>query len=204
MILFGVALLISTSGCRSTNQSDVRAGQNTAAAGSSIAARAIAQSPAVIGRVYLANRKFSFMPPSGFIPMSTAEIKQRYPTANPPNYVFTNPDRSASIAISLTEQPLRRKQLPELPDLMRQYLEKTIPGIKWVQHDFIAINAASWVNLEAQSQNKQENLHSDMYLTAFDHRMLGINFSTDTQQYAAIKPAFTKSRDSIQIAPAAL
>jgi hypothetical protein len=156
------------------------------------------------GRVYLADRQLSFVPPEGFVAMTGDEIKQQYPSQNPPNYVFTNADRTASIAISFTPQALSLKQLPELQKLMSQHMEKTVPGIKWVQRDYMAINGGSWVKLEAKAKKQQENLHSDMYFTAFNDRMLGINFSANVDQYSAVKTSFTKSRDSIQIAPAAL
>jgi hypothetical protein len=156
------------------------------------------------GRVYLADRQLSFVPPEGFIAMTADEIKQQYPSSNPPNYVFTNPDRTASIAISFTPQALSLKQLPELQKLMSQHMEKTVPGIKWVQRDYMAINGGSWVKLEAKAKKQQANLHSDMYFTAFNDRMLGINFSANVDQYSSVKDRFTKSRDSIQMAPATL
>jgi hypothetical protein len=152
------------------------------------------------GRVYLADRQISLVPPEGFVALSAEAIRIQYPSSNPPNYVFSNGDRTASIAITATPQPLTLKQLPELQELMRKHMEKTVPGIKWVQRDFMAINGGSWVKLEATSKKQQENLHSDMYFTSFNDRMLGINFSASTEKYPTIKAAFTQSRDSIQIA----
>jgi hypothetical protein len=152
------------------------------------------------GRVYLADRQMSLVPPEGFVALSAEDIRAEYPTPNPPNYVFSNGDRSASIAITFAPQALNLKQLPELQQLMSKHMEKTVPGIKWVQRDFMAINGGSWVKLEAIAKKKQENLHSDMYFTAFNDRMLGINFSASTEKYPTIKAAFTQSRDSIQIA----
>ncbi len=65
------------------------------------------------GRVYLADRQLSIVPPEGFVALSAAEITQQYPTSNPPNYVFANADHTASIAITFTPQALSLKQLPE-------------------------------------------------------------------------------------------
>ncbi len=79
-------------------------------------------------------------------------------------------------------------------------MEKTVPGIKWVQRDFMAINGGSWVKLEAIAKKQKHNLHSDMYFTALNDRMLGINFSASAAQYPTIKDSFSQSRDSIQIA----
>jgi hypothetical protein len=152
------------------------------------------------GRVYLADRQMSIVPPEGFVALTAEDIRAQYPSNNPPNYVFSNGDRTASIAITFTPQPLTLKQLPELQQLMSKHMEKTVPGIKWVQRDFMAINGGSWVKLEATAKKQQENLHSDMYFTSFNDRMLGINFSASTKKYPKIKAAFTQSRDSIQIA----
>ncbi len=151
-------------------------------------------------RVYLADRQLSIVPPEGFVALSAAEITQQYPTSNPPNYVFANADHTASIAITFTPQALSLKQLPELQQLMSQHMEKTVPGIKWVQRDFMAINGGSWVKLEAIAKKQKHNLHSDMYFTALNDRLLGINFSASAAQYPTVKDSFSQSRDSIQIA----
>ncbi|NJN49027.1 MAG: hypothetical protein HC805_03590 [Alkalinema sp. RL_2_19] len=87
---------------------------------------------------------------------------------------------------------------------MGKHMEKTVPGIKWVKQDLMAINGGSWVKLEATSKKGQENLHSDMYFTAFQDRMIGVNFSANVDRYAAVKSAFEQSRDSIEIAPEAI
>jgi hypothetical protein len=193
MKALGITLLLSTTiGC-SNGGGNVSAKQNATAP----------TAPAPIdepGRVYLADRQLSLVPPEGFVALSAAEIQRQYPSSNPPNYVFSNADHSASIAISFTPQALNLKQLPELQQLMTKHMEKTVPGIKWVQRDFMAINGGSWVKLEATAKKQQDNLHSDMYFTSFNDRMLGINFSADVGQYAAVKEVFTKSRDSIQVA----
>jgi hypothetical protein len=189
-------LTASTIGCSNLNNNKTISAQNPGATNTTSIDEA--------GRVYLADRQLSFVPPEGFVAMTADEIKQQYPTNNPPNYVFTNADRTASIAISFTPQALSLKQLPELQKLMSQHMEKTVPGIKWVQRDSMAINGGSWVKLEAKAKKQQANLHSDMYFTAFNDRMLGINFSANVDQYSTVKDRFTKSRDSIQMAPAAL
>lgn len=201
--LLGIALLCSTIGCSGPSNQALVSGA-TPTTTDDAGPKTTATSPETIGRVYLANRKLSFMPPNGFIAMPESEIKQTYPIDNPPDYVFTNQERQASIAITLTKQPLTLTQLPELPDLISKHMEKSIPGIKWVERDFLAINGVSWVKLEATSQKQQENLHSDMYFTAFDDHMLGVNFSATSDQYKTIKSAFETSRNSLQIAPEAL
>ncbi len=153
------------------------------------------------GRIYLANRRLSFLPPDGFVPMPAAEITKKYPTDNPPLQVFTNGDRTASIAITFTQQPLTLSQLPELQGLMSKHLEKTVPGLKWIRKDLLAINGGSWLNMEGISQDKAGKLHSDMYFTSFQERMIGVNFSAEAGSFAALKKSFQKSRDSIQVMP---
>jgi hypothetical protein len=151
------------------------------------------------GRVYLADRNFSFIPPADFVPMPPVEVAKKYPGSNAPVQVFTNGDRTATIAITFTSQPLTLAQLPELQGLMSKHLEKTVPGLKWIRKELLAINGGSWLNMEAISQEKQSRLHSDMYFTSFQDRMIGVNFSAEADSFAAIKKsAFLKSRDSIQ------
>ena len=195
----GIGGVLGLIGCNATPQNQLSAPPQIPNP-----APVVAQAPKEIGRVYLMNRQISLMPPAGFTAMPAAEIKRQYPTSNPPSYVFTNADRSASIAITLTRQPLTLQQLPELKKLMSKHMEKTLPALQWVQQDFIAINGGSWVKLEATSKKQQANLHSDMYFTAFQDRMLGINFSSTTEQYNTLKQDFAKSRNSIQVISTAL
>jgi hypothetical protein len=151
------------------------------------------------GRIYLANRRLSFLPPDGFVPMPVAEIAKKYPADNQPLQVFTNGDRTATIAITLTQQPLTLSQLPELQGLMSKHLEKTVPGLKWIRKDLLAINGGSWLNMEGTSQDKAGKLHSDMYFTSFQERMIGVNFSAEAGSFSGLKKSFQKSRDSIQV-----
>jgi hypothetical protein len=149
------------------------------------------------GRFYLADRRLSIMPPAGFVPMPATEIAEKYP-GSPPLQVFTNSDRTATIAITHTQQPLGLNQLPELKLLMSKRMEKTVPGLKWIRKDLISINGGSWMNMEATSNDGKVNLHNDMYFTSFQDRLLGINFSASAKQFAGLKAAFNQSRDSVQ------
>jgi hypothetical protein len=159
------------------------------------------QPPDEPGRVYLAERQLSFIPPEGFTPLSAEDIRAEYPSEAPPNYVFTNADRTARIAISFTQQPVSVNQLLELQKAMTKQMEKTMPGLKWVQRDQIAINGGSWVKLEAITKKQKDNLHNDMYFTSFQDRLLGISFSAKPEGFSQLQSNFTASRNSVQIAP---
>jgi hypothetical protein len=169
----------------------------------SVSKQSVAAKPAALpdepGRVYLADRQFSMMPPAGFVPMPAEEVAKKYPVGNEPLQVFTNGDRTASIAVTFTQQPLALNQLPELQSLMSKHLEKTVPGLKWIRKDLLAINGGSWLNMEGISQDKSMKLHSDMYFTSFQNRMIGVNFSADAQNFQNLRKPFHQSRDSIQV-----
>jgi hypothetical protein len=195
-IIIGAIGLLSLGpivGCGQVNSGSTNA---TAAANAQTS-----QTPDEPGRIYLAERQLSFIPPDGFVPLSGEDIRAEYPGDAPPNYVFTNRDRTARIAISFTPQPVSVNQLLELQKAMTKQMEKTMPGIKWIQRDQIAINGGSWVKMEAITKKQKDNLHNDMYFTSFQDRLLGISFSAKPEGYGALKQNFTTSRNSIQIAP---
>jgi hypothetical protein len=195
-LLLGFVLLVSSLSACSGNAKQNEA-KNTKPNGSEqTAAKPIANEP---GRIYLANQQLSILPPDGFTPMPAEEVAKKYPGSSAPLQVLTNGDRTAVITITLTQQPMSLSQLPELKPLMSKRLEKTVPGLKWIAKDLIAINGGSWMKMEAISKNKKEHLHNDMYFTALNDRMLGINFSAQADQFPKLKVAFTKSRDSIQV-----
>lgn len=51
--------------------------------------------------------------PTSFIKMNQNQIKIKYPSGNPPTYVFSNQETTVNVAISMTETPLRDNQVKE-------------------------------------------------------------------------------------------
>lgn len=152
-------------------------------------------------RVYLAEKRVSFVPPAGFTPMTAEEIAIKFPKrgGNPPQHVYANERRSVSVAITFSPAQISPEQLPELKNFLPKFLELAIPEIKWITQDFAVINNIRWIQLEFISRAIDTKIHNDTYFTSFDGKMLGFNFNSTVEQYDTVSDQLRKSRDSITI-----
>lgn len=150
-------------------------------------------------RVSMADGRVSFSPPDGFRAMTEADIKLKYPRANPPQHVYSNEQMNVSIAITFSTQSVTLEGLPRLKAAMEQALPRLIPGLHWVTREIVEINGRPWVHFEMTSFAIDTDIHNEMYLTAFDGKMLGFNFNSTVAQRDRYKDALKKSRDTIRI-----
>jgi hypothetical protein len=177
-------------------------GQNAPAPKASGTPAVAPAAPEDANRVYILDRKISFVPPEGFKQMTDAEMDKKYPDQeNAPQLAYRNAEGDATVALRITNQPLEIAQLPELKGVLSKHMESTVPGLKWIRKDMIAINGGSWLKMEATSQDKKEKLYNDMYFTAFQGRMLGMNFNAGVDRYPKLKAALEACRDSVQVLP---
>lgn len=154
--------------------------------------------PKTANRVYLADKRVSFVPPSGFTPLTAAEIALKFPDYDRlPKYVYGNERRTVTVAITFSPANISSKQLPKLKNFMSKFLAQVIPNIKWITQNFAVINNVRWVQLEFISQAIDTKIHNQMYLTSFNGKMLGFNFNSTVEQYNLLKAELRKSRDSI-------
>lgn len=151
-------------------------------------------------KVYLAERRVSFVPPPGFTAMTPEEIAFKFPSgANQPQYVYANKRRTVSVAITFSQAQISPEQLPELKNFLPKFLELAVPDIKWITQDFTVINKVRWIQLEFISSAIDTNIHNDAYFTSFDGKMLGFNFNSTVEEYDAVNAELIKSRNSITI-----
>jgi hypothetical protein len=151
-------------------------------------------------RVYLAEKRVSFVPPANFTAMTPEEITLKFPSnGNQPQYVYANQRRSVSVAITFSPARISPQQLPELKNFLPKFLEQVKPDIKWITQDFTMINNLRWIQLEFINRAIDTDIHNDAYFTSFDGKMLGFNFNSTVEQYDALSAELRQSRDSITI-----
>lgn len=160
-------------------------------------------------RVYLApepdaqGKHVSFIPPAGFTPMSEIEIRHKFPSQRPPQYVYANRDRTVTIAITFSQAALSPDQLEQLKVAMEDALQKVIK--QWGTRDITSINGVQWVRLESTTEAVEKNslIHNDMYLTSYNGKMLGFNFNSTARVDKQFRQSLLQSVQTIQIEPAA-
>ena len=160
-------------------------------------------------RVYLApesdspSKHVSFIPPAGFTPMSDIEIRHKFPSQRPPQYVYANRDRTVTIAITFSQAALNPDQLEQLKMAMEEALQKVIK--QWGTRNITSINGVSWVRLESTTETVEKNslIHNDMYLTSYNGKMLGFNFNSVAHVDKQFRQSLLQSAQTIQIEPTA-
>jgi hypothetical protein len=150
-------------------------------------------------RVSMADGRVSFVPPDGFRAMTEAEIKLKYPRGNVPQYVYSNEQMNVSIAVTFSPQAVTLEGLPQLKAAMEQVLPRLIPGLNWVTREIVEINGRRWVHFEMTSSAIDTDIHNEMYMTAFDGKMLGFNFNSTAAQHDRYQDALKRSRDTIRV-----
>lgn len=150
-------------------------------------------------RVYLAEDKISFIPPAGFTAMSMEEIKTKFPRDMPPQYAYANEARDVSVGITVSDIPLAAEQLPEVKAVLEDFLEDSVPGFQWLEHDFVNLSGQDWIKLEFISQTLDQQIHNDMYITSLQGKLLGFNFNANLAVDFALRDRLQDSRNSIQL-----
>ncbi|NJN87521.1 MAG: hypothetical protein HC881_15950 [Leptolyngbyaceae cyanobacterium SL_7_1] len=152
-------------------------------------------------RVYLADNRVSFLPPTGFTPLTPEEIELKFPNANRPQQVYANDRGTVAVAITLSEVSLTPEQLPELQQVMESSLEQAQPELQWIERGLVEINGTRWLKLESITPALDTDIRNDMYFTSLAGQMIGFNFNATVDADEAVQAELLQSRDSIQLQP---
>jgi hypothetical protein len=129
--------------------------------------------PAMAQRTDLYDGAVSIQLPSGFRPMTQAEISQKYPTTQPPQFAFTDSDRfTQTIAFG------RRRTPPGDPPPLAEVgatMQRQIAGLKGItmrQHGPLEIGGRPWYAVEFQSTAIDQQVENLMRITVADQHLL--------------------------------
>ena len=115
----------------------------------------------------------------------------------PPQYAYANEARDVSVGITVSDIPLEAEQLPEVKTVLEAFLEQSVPGFQWLEHDFVNLGGQDWIKLEFISQTQDQRIHNDMYITSLQGKLLGFNFNANLAVDFALRDRLQDSRNSI-------
>ena len=151
-------------------------------------------------RVYLYERRLSFVPPESFTPPSDEVIRKKFPNAITAATVYANERATTSVAFSYyPKEELTPERLPELKSSMKSFLDKQQPGIEWLKHELVEINGVTWVHFEFLSPARDSKIHNDMLFTSVNRRMVLFNFNSTNNEHAKYEKALERSKASIRV-----
>jgi hypothetical protein len=153
-------------------------------------------------RVQFKEGRVSFVPPAGFKPMSKEDINIKFGRkgeAYAPEFVYSNEPGNVSVAAGFRGSGLKPSELDELKKFLEAQLEKSIPGLEWMEREIITHSGARWIHLYLKAPAIDTGIINDMYFTIFDGQLLLFNFNSTIAQYEKHKESLRKSAQSINV-----
>jgi hypothetical protein len=161
-------------------------------------ARAHAQES--VERVSLRQGRISFVPPAGFKPMSKEDIAFKFGrngAAYAPELVYGNEPQNVTVAVTFGGSGFREGELDELKKFLETQLERSIPGVEWIEREIITRDGRRWMHLRLKAAAIDTGIFNDIYGTVFDGQLLMFNFNSTVAQYEKHKESLHKSAQTI-------
>jgi hypothetical protein len=153
-------------------------------------------------RVQFKDGRVSFVPPAGFKPMSKEDINVKFGrkgAAFAPEFAYSNERQNVSVAVGFRGSGLPPIPLEDLKKMMEAQLEKSIPGVEWMEREIMTRNGTRWVRLHLKAAAIDTGIINDMYFTVFDGQLLLFNFNSTIAQYESHKEILRKSAETITV-----
>lgn len=153
-------------------------------------------------RVQLKDGRVSFVLPAGFKPMSKEDINFKFGrngAAYAPDFAYSNERQNVSVAVGFRGSGLEAAPLDELKQAMEAQLERSIPGVEWIEREIITRDGRRWIHLYLKAKAIDTGIVNDMYFTIFDGQLLLFNFNSTIAQYDSHKESLRRSAQSITV-----
>jgi hypothetical protein len=153
-------------------------------------------------RVQLRDGRISFVPPAGFKPMSKDDIAFKFGrngAAYAPELAYSNEPQNVSVAVGFGGSGFRETQLDELKKFLETHLERSIPGVEWIEREIITRDGRRWLHLRLKAAAIDTGIVNNMYGTVFDGQLLMFNFNSTVSQYEKYKESLHKSAQTITV-----
>lgn len=138
--------------------------------------------------------------PTDFRPMTPAEIGQKYPRAQPPQFAFTDSDRlTQSIAISRIRFPAGSP--PPLGDLGAQMQQRIAvqTGVTIHRHGPVEIGARQWYAIDFRSTAVDEPVENLMRVTMADGYIIILAANVVSRLFTERESALRAVIDSVTL-----
>lgn len=177
-LVVSIFIVVST-GCSgsSKNQSPSNDSNNSQAASSATMPKAKTVDSITLEPKALLDGKLALLLPQGFKQMNQEMLATKYPAANRPTTVYSNPNGTISIAINHTKSPLNQDNLDAFHRTLDPTIRQQVPNAKWMFSGFQIHNGRRWVQLEFQSPAVDTTIHNMMVATSLENRTLIVSFN---------------------------
>jgi hypothetical protein len=112
---------------------------------------------------------------------------------------YSNEPQNVSVAVGFGGSGLRAAQLDELKKFLEAQLERSIPGVEWIEREIVTRNNTRWIHLHLKAKAIDTGIVNDLYATVFDGQLLLFNFNSTIAQYDSHKESLRKSAETINV-----
>jgi hypothetical protein len=142
------------------------------------------------------------MLPDGFKAMSKEDINFKFGrngAAYAPEFAYSNERQNVSVAVGFRGNGIPASLLDELKSSMETQLERSIPGVEWLEREIITREGRRWIHLHLKAAAIDTGVVNDMYATIFEGQLLLFNFNSTIALYESHKEILRKSAQSITL-----
>jgi hypothetical protein len=157
-----------------------------------------AQEPAM-KQMSLLDGKVSLLMPSQLTPMSTERLIEKYPNANRPSVVYTNPRASVNVALDHTAHRLPVGQLAAAHESVRTTFKNLYPSAEWFRSEMRKINGRAFFLIELRTPAIDTEVRNIIVGTSVDDRLLMISFNVTKALEKEWLPTGNKVIESIAV-----
>ncbi len=137
--------------------------------------------------------------PVGFAPMGEELLRVKYPRAQRPTLVYSDPSGAVNLALNHTANPLQPSQLAEVHQAMEATFKRMYPSAAWFQSGLVTIYGRRFFLLDFRTPALDTDVRNMMMGTAVQGRLLLVSFNVTKEREAHWLTAAKKILYSIKI-----
>jgi len=142
-----------------------------------LARQAVLDGKSVLERKSVLDGKVSLLLPSNFVPMSQDLLARKYPTADRPALVYTNPQTTINVAFSHTPYPVSFENLPKAYEQISGGFRGQFPTGKWFASGMRKIGGRQCFLIDMRVPAADTDIRNLIVGTSLDDRLMLVSFN---------------------------
>jgi hypothetical protein len=140
-----------------------------------------------------------FTAPDGFTELSQKELDVKFPSKTGPRHAIGNERRTTTVAYDTRDVAVTEQILEQQIDDINSTIGRAIPGFVSVARGMRALNGKNWAYFEMTSTAIDADIHNIVLMTAYEGRMVVLNFNSTKADFVAMEPLLRSSISSLAL-----
>jgi hypothetical protein len=143
--------------------------------------------------------KVTLSVPASFKLMSDEMRQTKYPNANRPEVVYTDPRGTVNLAFSLTPQPLEPEQIAAAQKALDQQFRATFPTAVWHESKVFERDGRKYFMLDLTTPAPDTTIRNTLVGTSLQGRLFMVTFNVTKELEAQWLPLGQKSLATLKV-----